>query len=172
MGPDCDVVEDVGQKHQAHLIFQIFLQGKGCGASPQARKCPQRCLGGDKGQTWHGQLLAPQGGTDQPGIPKEQHPAPKVLSTVWGVRGLMGTLSCCHLLLQPFMLLTSTQPVNRDTWLVNQDLVGELGLLAIESGLTSDRDSQLVNQDSASGQDSRSVNLDSWLVNRDLGPVN
>lgn len=136
MGPDCAVVEDVGQKHQAHLILQIFLQGKGCGASPQARKCPQRCLGGDKGQTWHGQLLAPQGGTDQPGIPKEQHPAPKVLSTVWGVRGLMGTLSCCHLLLQPFMLLTSTQLVNRDTWLVNQDLVSELGLLAIESGLS------------------------------------
>lgn len=31
----------------ACLTFQIFLQGKGCGASPQARKCPQRCLEGD-----------------------------------------------------------------------------------------------------------------------------
>lgn len=46
----------------ACLTFQIFLQGKGCGASPQASKCPQRCLEGDKGQTWHCQLPAPQEG--------------------------------------------------------------------------------------------------------------
>lgn len=47
----------------------------------------QRCLEGDKGHTWHCQLLAPQGGTDQPVIPKEQRPAPEVLSTGWGVPG-------------------------------------------------------------------------------------
>lgn len=34
------------------------------------------------------------------------------------------------------MLLTSTRLVNQGTWLVNQDLVDELGLLATESGLS------------------------------------
>lgn len=51
---------------------------------------------------------------------------PKVLSTVWGVRGLMGTQSCCHLLLQPSEPLSSAQVVNWDTWVVNQHSDSEL----------------------------------------------